>query len=463
MTLRFAPERIEFWPLERLSAYPRNPRTHSDEQVAQIAASILEFGWTNPVLVSADGEVIAGHGRLEAARSLGLTTVPVVVLDHLTPAQRRAYVIADNKLALNAGWNEELLAAELHALNGEGFDLSLIGFDEAELDRLMAPLDDEDATAGESRDDADEAPEPLREPVSRPGDLWQLGHHRLLCGDSANAAVVERVMNGARASLVFTSPPYGNQRDYTTGGIGDWDALMRGVFANVPVADGAQLLVNLGLVHRNNEWQPYWESWVAWMREHGWRRFGLYVWDQGPGLPGDWNGRLAPAFEFIFHFNRKARKPNKIVPCKWAGHVNDTHGGMRNRDGHVGAWSHAGQGVQDTRIPDSVIRITRHKARGLETEHPAVFPIALPEFVMRAYSDEGDIIYEPFAGSGTSLIAGERTGRKVRAIELAPEYVDVALRRWRKLFPDQPVTLDGEGSTFEAVARARGVAIPAND
>ncbi len=145
MTLRFAPERIEFWPLERLSAYPRNPRTHSETQVAQIAASMVEFGWTNPVLVSADGELIAGHGRLEATRRLGLETVPVVVLDHLTPAQRRAYVIADNKLALNAGWNEELLAAELHALNGEGFDLSLIGFDEAELDRLMAPLDGLDA------------------------------------------------------------------------------------------------------------------------------------------------------------------------------------------------------------------------------------------------------------------------------------------------------------------------------
>ncbi|HXF87319.1 MAG TPA: site-specific DNA-methyltransferase [Xanthobacteraceae bacterium] len=463
MTLRFAPERIEFWPLERLFAYPRNPRTHADEQVAQIAASMVEFGWSNPILVAGDGTVIAGHGRLEAARRLGLETVPVIVLDHLTPAQRRAYVIADNKLALNAGWNEELLAAELHALNGEGFDLSLIGFDETELDRLMAPLDDEDAAAGESSEDDDEVPEAPRDPISRPGDLWHLGEHRLLCGDSTDPSAVRRLMDGEQAVLTFTSPPYGNQRDYTTGGVGDWDALMRGVFTKLPVTGDAQVLVNLGLIHRDNEWQPYWQNWLAWMREQGWRRFGLYVWDQGPGLPGDWNGRLAPAFEFVFHFNRKARKPNKIVPCKWAGHVNDTHGGMRNRDGHVGAWSHAGQGVQDTRIPDSVIRITRHKARGLETEHPAVFPVALPEFVMRAYSDEGDIVYEPFAGSGTSLIAGERTGRKVRATELAPEYVDVALRRWRKLFPDQPVTLDGEGSTFEAVARARGVAIPADD
>ncbi|HXF87903.1 MAG TPA: site-specific DNA-methyltransferase [Xanthobacteraceae bacterium] len=456
------PDTVEHWPIDRLIPYARNARTHDDDQVAQIAASIIEFGWTNPILVDAEGGIVAGHGRLLAARKLDLDTVPVVVLGHLTPAQRRAYVIADNKLALNAGWNDELLAAELHALNGDGFDLALTGFDEAELDRLMAPLGDEDAAAAEDSDSADETPEPPREPASRPGDLWRLGHHRLLCGDSTDTAAVERVMNDERAALVFTSPPYGNQRDYTTGGVGDWDALMRGVFANLPVTDDAQLLVNLGLIHRDNEWQPYWQDWLDWMRAEGWRRFGLYVWDQGPGLPGDWNGRLAPAFEFVFHFNRSLRKPNKIVPCKWAGHVNDAHGGMRNKDGHVGEWTHAGQGVQDTRIPDNVIRITRHKARGIETEHPAVFPVALPEFVMRAYSDEGDVVYEPFAGSGTSIIAGERSGRQVRAIELAPEYVDVALLRWRQLFPDQPVILDGGTKDFEAVARQRGIELRAS-
>jgi DNA modification methylase len=195
------------------------------------------------------------------------------------------------------------------------------------------------------------------------------------------------------------------------------------------------------------------------MRAQSWRRFGLYVWDQGPGLPGDWNGRLAPAFEFVFHFNRVARKPNKIVPCKWAGHVNDAHGGMRNKDGHVGEWTHAGKGVQETRIPDSVIRITRHKARGIETEHPAVFPVKLPEFVMRTYSDDGSVVYEPFAGSGTSLVAAERTGRRVRAVELAPAYVDVALLRWRQLFPDRPAALDGDGRTFEEIAVERGVEV----
>lgn len=455
------PDSVEHWPLDRLRAYARNPRTHSDAQVAQIAASIVEFGWTNPVLVAGDGTVIAGHGRLDAARRLGLSMVPVLVLDHFSEAQRRAYVIADNKLALNAGWNDELLAAELHALNGEGFNLELTGFDETELDRLMAPLDDDAGAGGDATDAADEAPEPPRNPVSRSGDLWRMGEHRLLCGDSTDGAAIARLMESERAALLFTSPPYGNQRNYTTGGIGDWEALMRGVFGRLDdvMAQDGQVLVNLGMIHRDNEWQPYWNGWLDWMRASGWRRFGFYVWDQGPGLPGDWNGRLAPAFELLFHFNREMRKPNKIVPCKWAGHINDSHGGMRGKDGTVGEWTHAGQGVQETRIPDNVLRITRHKARGIETEHPAVFPVALPEFVMNTYSDQNDIVFEPFAGSGTTLVAGERAGRRVRAIELAPEYVDVALLRWRQLFPSSTVVLDGDGQSFEAVAAERGIEI----
>ncbi len=455
------PATVEHWPIDRLAPYARNPRTHSAAQVAQLAASIVEYGFTNPLLVASDGTVIAGHGRLEAARQLGLEEVPVIILDHLTPAQRRAYVIADNQLALQAGWDEEVLAAEMHALNGSGFDLSLTGFDESEVDRLLAPLQDEQETAGDGNDtDEDKTPEPPRTPVSRTGDLWRLGGHRLLCGDSMDASAIAHLMDGEQAHLLFTSPPYGNQRNYTTGGISDWDALMQGVFANLPMRDDGQVLVNLGLIHRDNEWQLYWQSWLEWMRTKNWRRFGLYVWDQGTGMPGDWAGRFAPAFEFIFHFNRQARRPNKIVPCKWAGHImHDDEGGLREKDGTVGKWTHAEQPVQDHRIPDNVIRITRHKARGVETEHPAVFPVRLPAFIIEAYSAPDEIVYEPFCGSGTTLIAGEQTGRKVRAMELAPEYVDVCVRRWREIFPAVPVTLDGEGTSFEETAAARGVSL----
>jgi len=193
-----------------------------------------------------------------------------------------------------------------------------------------------------------------------------------------------------------------------------------------------QVLINLGLIHRDGEWLQYWDGWIAWMRSQGWRSFALYAWDQGPGLPGDWGGRFAPSFELVFHFNRKGRRPNKIVPCKYAGQ--DTHlrpdghsTAMRRADGTVGAWTHAGQVTQDTRIPDSVIRIGRHKARGIEVEHPAVFPVALAEYVIAAFTDEGDVVYEPFSGSGTSIVAAERLGRRCRAIDLAPAYVDVVL------------------------------------
>jgi len=444
---------IRMVPVDTLLPYARNARTHSAGQVAQIAASIREFGWTNPILVDGSNGVIAGHGRLLAARKLGLLEVPVIELAHLTETQRRAYVIADNRLAEAAGWDDDLLRVELAELRADGFDLALTGFDATELDTLLAPgAGDGDADTDEG---ADDVPEPVAEPMVRVGDLWLLGEHRLLCGDSTDPAMVTRVMAGEVAALCFTSPPYGQQRDYATGGISDWDALMQGVFAALPMAPDGQVLVNLGLIHRDNEWQPYWQGWLAWMASRNWRRFGWYVWDQGPGLPGDWNGRLAPSFEFVFHFIRQSRRPNKIVPCVWAGHINSEKGGLRGKDGIVGEWTHAGQGVQDMRIPDNVIRVTRHKARGIETEHPAVFPVALPAFVMNAYSDAGETIYEPFSGSGSTIMAGQQTGRRVRAIELAPAYVDVTLRRFRLLYPDVPVTLEGDGRTYDAVVAER--------
>ena len=180
MTLSFAPESIELWPLDRLRPYVGNARTHGADQVARIAGSMAEFGWTVPVLVSGDGEVIAGHGRILAAARLGLDEAPVIVLDHLSEAQRWAYRIADNKLTELGDWDDALLSEELQALSAEEFDLSLIGFDDADLDRLLA----ETTNDIDGRDGEDEIPEPPEEPVSRPGDLWILGNHRLLCGDA---------------------------------------------------------------------------------------------------------------------------------------------------------------------------------------------------------------------------------------------------------------------------------------
>ena len=444
--------------VDELIPSARNARTHTDAQVAQIAASIREFGFTSPILTDGNRGVIAGHGRLLAARLLGLTDVPTIELSHLTPSQRRAYMLADNRLALTAGWDDDLLRIELGALRDEGFDLALTGCDTVELgDLLSDAATDAPTAAAEGEDDATDDLPPPRPPVARVGDLWRLGGHRLLCGDSTDPAAVARLFQSEHAALVITSPPYAQQRNYASGGIGDWDTLMQGVFGATEshLTDAVQLLVNLGLVHRDGEWVAYWSAWLSWMRGRGWRRFGLYCWDQGPGLPGDWNGRLAPSFELLFHFNRQARRPNKIIPCTWAGHVNPEKGGLRAKDGTVGDWQHAGRGVQEFRIPDSVLRITRHKARGIEVEHPAVFPVALPEFLMRAYGSAGDLVYEPFSGAGTTILAGERTGCRVAAMELAPGYVDLAIARWQALHPHQQVTLD-DGRSYAEIAAERG-------
>jgi len=454
---------VAYRKVETLIPYAKNPRTHTEAQIAKIAASIVEYGWTNPVLVDGANGVIAGHGRLAAAHKLGLAEVPVIELAHLTPTQKRAYVISDNRLALDAGWDEELLALELAELSESGYDLALTGFDDGEIETFLSrAAGEDDAQSGESdRDAADEVPEPPEVPVSQVGDVWAIGRHRLICGDSTDASAVAALMEGDRARLCFTSPPYGNQRDYTSGGIADWDGLMRGVFGNVPMAADGQVLVNLGLIHRDNEFIPYWNAWVEWMRTAGWRRFAWYVWDQGPGMPGDWSGRFAPSFEFVFHFNRESRKPNKIVPCKFAGQ--ETHlradgssTAMRGKDGDVGGWTAAGQPTQDFRIPDSVIRIMRHKGKiGQDIDHPAVFPVALPEFVIDAYTEQADIVFEPFGGSCSTMLAAERTGRICRAVEIAPEYVDVAIRRFLQNHPQAEVTLVATGQSFVEVTKQR--------
>src|SRR5579875_134230 len=195
---------VQRWPIDKLIPYARNARTHSDEQVAQVAASIIEFGWTNPILAGADGVIIAGHARLAAARKLRMTEVPVIVLDHLTPTQRRALVLADNRLALNAGWHEEMLRVELASLEEDGFDLDLAGFTDEEIEELLR--DPEETFEGLTDDDA--IPEESKRAVTMAGDVWLMGDHRLLCGDATNVDAIKTVLAGALADMVFTDPPY---------------------------------------------------------------------------------------------------------------------------------------------------------------------------------------------------------------------------------------------------------------
>jgi DNA modification methylase len=423
MQNRWPADRVERRKVADLIPYARNARTHSDEQVAQIAASIREWGWTTPVLIDEAGGIIAGHGRVMAARKLGLTDVPVMVAAGWSEAQKRAYVLADNKLALNAGWNDELLALELGEIGALGFDLGLTGFGTDEISALSAT-----GTAGLT--DPDAVPEPPVDPVTKPGDLWLLGEHRVMCGDSTKAEDVERLMAGAKADLCFTSPPYGQQRDYTEEGkakVADWDGLMRGVSENLPMADAGQVLVNLGMIHRDGEWLPYWDGWIALMREQGWRRFGWYVWDQGPGMPGDWNGRLAPSHEFIWHFNRESVRAEKARECKHAG---EKHGGKGQRgvDGVVKQRSAGNSPVQSHAIHDSVFRVSRQCAQHGADGHPAPYPVGLPAIAMQSWPGN---VYEPFCGSGTTLIAAEQLGRKCYGMEISPAYCDVIVKRWQ--------------------------------
>ncbi len=436
--------RVEQWPTDKLVDYARNPRKN-DAVVDKMCAAIREFGFRIPVVAKSDGTVVDGHLRLKAARKLGLETVPVALADDLTDAQIKAFRLLANKSANWAEWDDELLALELGELQAEGFDLELTGFDGDEIAELLA-----EETEGLT--DPDDTPETPADPVSVLGDVWVLGRHRIVCGDSTSADVIEKLMLGKQADLCFTSPPYAQQRDYKSGGINDWDALMQGVFSILPVKHEAQVLVNLGLVHRDGEWMPYWDGWVEWMRTAGYRRFGWYVWDQGPGLPGDWNGRLAPSHEFIFHFNRVAEKARKTKESKHAGSAN--HGtGMRGKDGKVGGYTAIGKNVQDRKIPDSVVRVMRHKARGIETAHPAVFPVDLVSEMMTAFSDPDDLIYEPFMGSGTQLISAQKNGRSCYGCELAPEYVDVAVRRFQQ-FSGQLAKLESDGRTFDEIKNA---------
>jgi DNA modification methylase len=247
-----------------------------------------------------------------------------------------------------------------------------------------------------------------------------IGNARLYLGDCL--AILPTL---PKVDAVITSPPYAEQREYG-GNLRLWDLNMRGAFFDLPVSDDCQILVNLGLVHREGECVPYWEAWREWMRSIGWRFFAWYVWDQGDGLPGDWSGRLAPSHEFIFHFNRKARRPNKWAPTKSAGRK-ITGTSMRRADGTAAAMLHDGAPVNSLKIADSVLRVYREMRR--EVDHPAIFPERLPTELCESFTTADHIVLDPFMGSGTTGVACMNLGRKFIGIEIEPKYFDIACER----------------------------------
>ena len=375
-------------PVDDLIPYVNNARTHSDEQVAQIAASIREFGFTNPLLITPDKSVIAGHGRLAAARKLGLTVVPTITIDGLSDAQTKALVIADNSLALNAGWDNDLLKMELEGLLDDQFDIDLLGLEGNFLDRLLV-------ADGEGLTDEDATPEAPAEPVAKAGDVWLLGEHRLVCGDSTDADTVAQCLNGVTPHLMVTDPPYGV----------NYDASWR------EEAGSGGRAVGKVLNDDNADWR---EAWALFPGDVA------YVWHATTKVA------IVEASLAACDFTVRAQiiwAKNNIVIGR--GHYHRKHEPCLYavRNGRTGHW--CGDRKQST-----VWNID--KSMRSETGHSTQKPVECMLRPIINNSSAGQAVYEPFSGSGTTIIACEKSGRVCHAIELNPVYVDIAVKRWEE-------------------------------
>lgn len=392
-----------------LIPYARNARTHSDEQVAQIAASIAEFGFTNPILTDGDRGVIAGHGRLAAARKLRLTEVPVIELNHLSAIQKKAYILADNRIAANAGWDDELLSVELAELQDAGFDLELTGFGDEELERL---LNGEGNTTGLTEDDA--VPDVPVDPVSKTGDVWLMGQHRLICGDSTVLTDVERVMNGQLADMAFTDPPYNvdyanNAKDKMRGKDRRImnDALGDGFYQFLYDACVNLLIVTKGACYVCMSSSELHTLQRAWLDAGGkWSTFVIWAKNTFTLGRADYQRQYEPILygwkEGVKHY--------------WCG----------DRD-QSDIWNYNKPRVNDL--------------------HPTMKPVELVERAIKNSSKTRDIVLDLFGGSGTTLIACEKTNRQARLVELDPKYVDVIVKRWED-YTGLKATRESDGEAF---------------
>ena len=407
-------DKIEHWPIERLLPYIRNARTHSEAQIAQIAASIAEFGFTAPILAGSDGVIVAGHGRLAAARKLGLTTVPVVVLDHLTPTQRRALVIADNKIAENAGWDEELLRLELAELQEADFDLALTGFDADELLEIMAG----EETTTEGNTDEDAAPEVPVNPVSKPGDVWIMGQHRLLCGDATDPASYDTLLGNERVAMIFQDPPY--NVDYANSPKDKLRGTHRPIL-NDNLGEGFQAFLLAAL-------KP------ALQRCDG----AIYIAMSSSELDtlqsafraagGHWSTFIIWAKHTFTLGHADYQRQYEPILYGW-------------REGANRHWC-------GDRDQGDVWEIKKPAKNAL---HPTQKPVEVPERAIRNSSRPGSLVLDCFGGSGSTLIACERTGRVCRVMELDPKYCDVIVRRWQD-WTGQKAQRADDGLLFDELA-----------
>ena len=410
--------RIEQVKLDALIPYARNSRTHSDAQVAQIAASIKEFGFTNPVLIDETGSIIAGHGRVMAARKLAIADVPSIRLTHLTEAQKKAYVIADNKLALNAGWDDEMLAVEITDLKDMGFDLDLTGFNTDEIEALLAP------TGTEGLTDEDAVPEVPEAPVTVLGDVWLLGKHRVMCGDSTSIDAVDKLMDGKKAALMQTDPPYGIA--YVKNAKSKGQGKQHVDIENDDL-DGEKLQEFLEEVIRSA--LPSLNDDAAY-----------YLWH--PMLTqGTFFAAAAAAADILIHRQIIWCKPSLVFgrgDYHWQ-HELCFYGWRRgNKPPFYGP-----------RNQTTLWKIGRETNKN----HPTAKPVELWNAPIENHTKPGMVIYEPFSGSGSQIIAAEKLGRKCYAMELSPQYVDLTVQRWQE-FTGQTATLESNGKPFIALKKA---------
>jgi 16S rRNA G966 N2-methylase RsmD len=427
---------VEMVSVSALRPYARNPRVHSKKQLRQIADSIQVFGWTNPILIDGDGGVIAGHGRLQAAKLLGLERVPTIRLEHMSEAQKRAYVIADNRLAELAGWDDATLAIELQALTEIDleFSVEITGFETAEIDALIGGL-----SASEDPDPADQVPPPdtSAPPVSRVGDLWRLGRHRLLCADATRPDAFAQLLAGERAQMAFTDPPYNVPIDGHVSGLGavkhtefvmasgemsepEFTGFLQTVLGHMTAAsvDGAIHFVCM-------DWRHFYALLTAGRHVYSELK-NLCVWNKT-------NGGMGSLY----------RSKHELVAVFKAGHgphINNIELGKHGRC-RTNVWDYAGV---------NSFGAEREAALAM---HPTVKPVSLVQDAILDCSRRNGVVLDAFAGSGTTIVAAERAGRRGYAIELDPRYADVTLKRFRDLVGEEPVHVES-GSTFSERQRA---------
>lgn len=396
---------------EDLIPYVRNARTHSDEQVARIAASIREFGWTNPILVDGDNGIIAGHGRLAAARKMGMTEVPTIELSGMTDVQKRAYILADNRLALDAGWDDELLAIELEELKDLNFDVSLTGFSPDEIDGL---IDNGEECAEESEDA--ELPETPEEPVTKTGDVWILGRHRLICGDSCTSGAVEQLMRDDRADMYLTDPPYNVAYQ---GGTKDALTIMND---SMDDASFRQFLID-AFSMADSVMKPG-ASFYIWHADLEGFNF------RGACRDVEWKVRECLVWVKNSLVIGRQDYQWRHEPCLYGW-----------KDGASHNW-------YSDRSQTTVLEFNKPARNG---EHPTMKPVELFRYLIENSSKSGDVILNSFGGSGTTLIACEESGRCARLIELDPKYCDAIVRRWQNMTGKHAV-LESSGETFDELA-----------